>query len=365
MMNNIKKLTILLLAIGIVTACETEVAENEEQVKSVNVETKQVEPEVFESYLRLVGTVITNSDVQVAAEVSGRITEVRKNEGEVVRKGETVVKVDDRKLQQEFNRLQSTTAQSRENYERLKRLYEEQNIGSEIDYLNAKYAYEQNQAALESIKVDLENTSISAPFSGSVESIFTEAGEMVSPGTLVYRLINKSDKKVLIGVPARYSGAVDLGDNAEIWFDFDPDTRYQLPVTFIGSSIDPRNRTFEVEIRLPVDISQIKVDMIANVRLRTERIEDAIVVSEQYIFQKEGNDVVYLFDQNGQGEAIASEKVVSLGSAYGNAVVIEDGLNAGDELITLGASYLQDGSRIQKAEEVQSEMAANKENGSE
>ncbi|WP_234569141.1 efflux RND transporter periplasmic adaptor subunit [Rhodohalobacter sp. 614A] len=365
MMNNIKKLTILLFALGVLSACETEVAEHEEQVKSVNIETEQVETEVFESYLRLVGTVITNSDVQVAAEVSGRITEVRKNEGEVVRKGETVVKVDDRKLQQEFNRLRATTEQSRENYERLQRLYEEENIGSEIDYLNAKYGYEQNRAALESIKVDLENTSISAPFPGSVESIFTEAGEMVSPGTPVFRLINRDDKRVLIGVPARYSGAVDLGDNTEVWFDFDPDTKYQLPVTFVGSAIDPRNRTFEVEIKLPVDISQIKVDMIANVRLRTERIEEAIVVSEQYIFQKEGNDVVYVLNQNEQGEPIASQKIVSLGSAYGNAVVVEDGLNAGDELITLGASYLQDGSRVFKAESDQSEMASNKENGSE
>ncbi|NIQ11239.1 MAG: hypothetical protein GWO08_16805, partial [Gammaproteobacteria bacterium] len=90
---------------------------------------------------------------------------------------------------------------------------------------------------------------------------------------------------VELGVPARYAGAVNLGDMAEIWFDYDTETRYQLPVTFIGNTIDPTNRTFTVEIDLPTELNQVKIDMIANVRLRTERIENAIVIGEEYVFQ--------------------------------------------------------------------------------
>lgn len=360
-MKNLQKIPIVILVLGVFYACETETAEVEQAVKTVNVETQQVEPEIFESYLQQVGTVTTNRDVQVSAEVSGRIVRLNKEEGDQVQQGEAVIKVDDRKLQQELNRLQATTNQSRENYERLKRLYEEQDIGSEIDYLNAKYAYEQNLAALESIRVDLENTSISAPFTGIVETVMTEVGEMVSPGTPVFRLISRESKKVELGVPARYAGAVDLGDMAEIWFDYDAETRYQLPVTFIGNTIDPTNRTFTVEIDLPAELNQVKIDMIANVRLRTERIEDAIVVGEEYVFQKGGNNVVYVAAQDEEGNPIAEERVVNLGSAYGNSVVILDGLAAGEELVTVGASYLQDGSRIVNVEDEQSEMVADKE----
>lgn len=364
-MKNIAKLIILSLVIGVFSACESETEETIQEVKTVNVETRHLTPEVFESYLKLVGNVTTNRDVQVAAEVSGRIIDVRKDEGEEVREGETVVKVDDRRLQQELNRLQATTEQSRENYERLKRLYEDENIGSEIDYLNAKYNYQQNNAALEGLKVDMEHTSISAPFTGVVESILTEVGEMVAPGTPVYRLISRNQKSVLIGVPARNSGSIELGDIAEVWFDFDPDTKYELPITYVGNSINPNNRTFDVKIKLPADLNKVKVDMIANVRLRTERIDYAIVIGEEYVFQKEGNNVVYLFDQDENGEPIASERVVNLGSKYGNEVVVKNGLKAGEELITLGASYLQDGSRVNKVQEKESEMAANNENGSE
>lgn len=360
-MKNVKGIIIAILAFGVFYACETETAEPEQVVKTVNVETKQLEPQVFESYLQQVGTVTTDNDVQVSAEVSGRIVNLAKKEGDNVQKGQTVIKVDDRKLQQELNRLQATTSQSRENYERLKRLYEEEDIGSEIDYLNAKYAYEQNLAALESLKVDLENTSISAPFTGIVETIFTEIGEMVSPGTPVFRLINKQSKKVELGVPARYAGQIEIGDKTEVWFDFDTDTRYELPVSHIGNTIDPTNRTFSVEIEMPSDLNQIKIDMIANVRLETERVENVIVVGEEYVYQKHGDSVVYVAGQDEEGNSIANERIVTLGPNYGNNVVIQDGLTSGEELITLGSSYLQDGSRIVKVEEVQSAMVADKE----
>ena len=96
-----------------------------------------------------------------------------------MKKGQTIVKIDDSKLRQEMFRLQAMTSQAKEQYERLKKVYEEDEIGSELDYLNAKYAYEQTNSALESIKVDLENTNIKAPFNGEVETIMVEEGEIV------------------------------------------------------------------------------------------------------------------------------------------------------------------------------------------
>ena len=101
--------------------------------------------------------------------------------------------------------------------------------------------------------------------------------------------------------------------------------------------------------------------MIANVRLQTERVEDVIVIGEEFVFQKNGNNVVYVAGQDEEGNPVATERVVSLGSAYGNDVVIQEGLTAGEELITLGASYLQDGSRIVNVEDEQSAMVADKE----
>jgi len=347
---NVKSILLMLGASMLLLGCEHKVEEVEQDVRTVNVETEVIEKQQFESFLRQVGTVVTSADVNVSAEVNGRITEVMKREGMPVRAGETVIKIDDRRLQQEVRRLRAATEQSRENYDRLKRLYDEENIGSEIDVLNSQYTYEQNASALESMRIDLENTLIKAPFNGVLEELFSEKGEMVTPGVPVFRLVSSINKKIRLGVPARFSEVVDRGDEAEIWFDFDPSKRYMLPISFIGNTIDPRNRTFRVEIELPADFDRVKIDMIANVRLRTEQFDDVIVVGEEFVFTKNGSSVVYTVDRNSSGDELAVENIVKTGSSFANRTVIHEGLNEGELLITLGASYLNDGSRIRLIE---------------
>ncbi|MEX2368766.1 MAG: efflux RND transporter periplasmic adaptor subunit [Balneolaceae bacterium] len=347
---NVNRLILLLIfTVSLVLlSCETEAPEESETelVRTVNVELLELEPEDFASYLRLVGTVTTSQDVRISAEVSGRVLEFYKREGDSVRKGGQILKIDDQKLRQEVRRLRAVTEQSRENYERLQRLYETDDIGSEIEVLNARYTYEQNQASLESMEVDLENTSIKAPFNGEIEEILVETGERVSPGTPVLRLISRSGMKITVGIPGRYSGDVDRGDEAEVWFDFAPENRLNLPISFVGSTIDPLNRTFKADLELPDDVVNAKIDMLANVRLRTHHIPEVIVVGEEFIFRRDDHYVAYVAGENEEGQPVAVERSLDLGPTYGNRVVVNEGLNAGDRLITLGSSYLQDGTRI-------------------
>lgn len=349
----------LALPLVLFSGCGAEVEEAslEDLVRSVNVEVVEVEPENFSSYLRLVGTVNTSNDVIISSEVSGRVVEFYRREGSRVRNGEPIVKIDDQRLRQEVRRQQAVTEQSRENYERLQRLYATDNIGSEMDVINARFTWEQNQAALEGLQVDLENTTIRAPFDGEVDRIDVETGEMVSIGTPVLRMISRTGLKVTLGVPARYSDVVDSGDEAEVWFDFAPERRYRLPIIFVGRSIDPRNRTFKVDLALPENLDHLKVDMLANVRLRTEFLEDVVVIGEEYVFRKEGRHVAYVAGENEQGQAVARERTLRIGPGFGGRLVVQEGLEPGDRLITAGSSYLQEMSRIRIVENEEGAVA--------
>lgn len=331
----------------------------EELVKSVNVVTSEITPTTFSSYVRVVGTVETSDDIMISAEVSGKIISYNVREGDEVRKGQTILKIDDAKLSQEKARLEAVTAQSKENYERLKKIYEEDNIGSELDYLNAKYAYEQNRSALESIKVDLENTSIKAPFNGKVEEKMMNVGEMVSPGTPVVRLIGTENYKITSGVPARYSDAIKTGDKVDVWFDTQASDTLEGTIRFVGTSINPRNRTFQIEIDLPSGINQYKVDMITNIRLKTYEQEEVVVISEEFVYSKDNHYVVYVASEDESGQMIANEIPVELGMNYKTNVIIEDGLNVGDQLITIGSAFLDQGTRITVKDNVNSSLAAN------
>ncbi|MBR9917341.1 efflux RND transporter periplasmic adaptor subunit [bacterium] len=339
---------IILITGTVLLACGGESQESETQeelVKTVNITTKTVAPSTFASYVRVVGNVETSNDIMISAEVNGRVIDYKVEEGAQVKKGQTIVKIDDSKLKQEKARLEAMTSQTKEQYERLKKVYEEDGIGSELDYLNAKYAYEQSNSALESIKIDLENTSIKAPFNGEVEAIMVEEGEMVSPGMQVVRLIGSDAYKIVAGVPARYSDAVQIGDKVDVWFDTQVKDTLNSAINYVGGSINPQNRTFRIETRLPKN-KTYKVDMIANMRLKTVEQSNVLVISEEFVYSKDNRYVVYVLSENEEGKAVANEREVKLGLSYQTNVIIEEGLAEGDKLITLGSAFLDDGMRV-------------------
>lgn len=325
---------------------EMESSEPEELIKMVNVETEVLSSEPFNSFLRLVGTVETSDDVQLSAEVSGKVFMHVVSEGQKVQKGQTILRIDDAKLSQEVARLEAVVAQYETTWKRVQTLYEEENIGSEIDYLNAKYAYDQNKSALSSLLVDLENTEIIAPFTGVVETIFVEEGEMVAPGMPAIRLIGANQFVISAGVPARYANVVELGDRVDVWFDTQVQDTLAGTIVYVANSIDPSNRTFKIDIRLPSGKTYYKVDMIANLRLNTLSLNQAVVVSEEFVYSKGEGYVMYVKGTNSEGKDIALERKVELGPSFKTEVVINRGLAPGDEIITIGSAFLNDRVRI-------------------
>ncbi|MDZ7694841.1 MAG: efflux RND transporter periplasmic adaptor subunit [Balneolaceae bacterium] len=243
-------------------------------------------------------------------------------------------------------RLEAQTEQAKEQYERLKRVFDQDSIGSEIDIINARASYRQSQSALESIKVDLENTTVNAPFDAILEDRLMEVGELTSPGTPLVRLIGADNLKIIAGVPSRYSDVIQTGDQAQVWFDFQDSDTLDLSINYVAQSIDQQARTFRVEMILPRNTANYKVDMIANVRLKTYEQDNAVVIGEEYVYQKNQQMVVYTVSENSAGERIASEKIVKMGPSFQNNVIIQQGLTPGDELITVGSSFLQDSMRI-------------------
>ena len=361
-----KKLT-LFTSLFIVTAfaaCsggeeETQSTTSEELVKSVNITTETITPSTFKSFVRVVGTVETPNDIMISAEVGGKVISYNLEEGDMVKKGQTILKIDDAKLKQEKARLEAMSSQAKENYERLKKIYDEDGIGSEIDYLNAKYAFEQSNSALESIKVDLANTSIKAPFNGRIETKMMDIGEMVAPGAPVVRIIGSDDFIISAGVPARYSDVIREGDEVEVWFDTQSSDTVYSTIAYAGNSINPQNRTFRIEIDLPKKENQYKVDMIANLRLKTDEEQNVLIISEEFVYSKEYGYVVYVLSQNEEGQAVAEERVIQLGASYKTEVVVESGLAEGDQLITLGSAFLDDGMRVTLKNKKDSNLASN------
>src|SRR5699024_259281 len=165
------------------------------------------------------------------------------------------------------------------------------------------------------------------------------------------RLIGSDQLKVSAGMPSAYSNAVAGGDTAQVWFDFHQSDTLRLPITYVGGSIDPQTRTFEVEVKLPPQDENYKVDMISNIKIPTFRKDGAIVIGEEYVFKEGDQNVVYVVAEDADGNAVARMNRVTLGPSYQNEVIISEGLGADEQLITVGASFLQDSMHIEIVEE--------------
>ena len=162
----------------------------------------------------------------------------------------------------------------------------------------------------------------------------------------IIRLIGTEEFKIAAGVPARYANVVLTGDEVDVWFDAEETDTLLSTITFVANSINPQNRTFNIEVDFPKNSENYKVEMISNIRLRTNQQANVLVISEEFVYSKEDNYVVYVLAENDKGEQVAEERVVELGNAYKTEVIIKDGLMVGDQLITLGSAFLDDGMRI-------------------
>jgi len=188
----------------------------------INVEVTAVEPERFVEAIRLTGTVEANRDVTVSAEESGVVRQVLAEKGVRVAAGQPLLRIDDEILRSQVAQAEAEASLAEETWQRRKRLWEEDGVGSELAYLEAKYAAEQAAANLATLRQRLERTTVGAPIGGVLEDRSVEVGTMVSPGTPVARIVDLNPIRISAGVPERYAADVQRGSQVVVTFDAAP-----------------------------------------------------------------------------------------------------------------------------------------------
>jgi len=346
---------LLLAAFAGVTACgdaeagdpDAEAAGEGEAgfVRIINVQTQPVVREEFVERVRLTGVVEASRDVQVSAEESGRVVETLLEKGARVQEGQAILRIDDRLLASQVDQARAAAELARETWQRRRRLWEEDQVGSELAYLEARFASEQADANLRTLQERLDRTVIRAPFGGILEDRMVETGALVSPGTPVARVVDVNPVKIAAGVPERYAPDVTVGAPATVTFDVLPQANAEAEVRFVGAAVDPRNRTFPVELRLPNSGGLIKPEMVANVTVQRRRVSNALVVPQDAVVRMAEGYQVFVVEGEGDA-ALARARPVTLGTSQANRVVVLEGLQEGDRLVVMGQKSVADGDRV-------------------
>jgi membrane fusion protein, multidrug efflux system len=302
------------------------------------VTTAPVQRQNFKHFVEIQATVEADDYIGVTSEVAGRITKLTVEEGGSVRRGQLIAELDLEQLEKQMAELEKSLELANTVYERQKRLWD-QNIGSEMQYLEAENSKERLEKSIETLDYQMSKAKIYAPASGIVETVFLQTGELASPGMPIIEILNPRKLKAVADVPENYLRAVNKGETVTVKFPA-LDQEQQARITLIGRTIDPANRTFKVEAALSDISSLIKPNLLAVMYIKDKQIDDAVTVPLEMVQQEVGGkDYVYVIGE-GKGGPVARKVYVKTGESYNGDIVIKEGLKGGETLIMEGARSL-------------------------
>ena len=292
----------------------------------------------FERFVDIQAAVEADDMVAASSETGGRILQMRFKEGDHIRKGQLVAKIDLEQIDKQVAELQTAMTLAKDVFERQSRLWK-QNIGSELQYLEAKNNVDRLEKSLETIEFQKTKANVYAPISGVIEMVGLKQGEMASPGMPIIQILNTNKVKVVADIPETYLGKIKRGETVTIKFPA-LDKEIQAKISQIGRTIDPANRTFEAEINLNNSKGIYKPNLLASMLINDFEAKNVPVIPVEMVQQEvSGKDYVYIKATSEKGE-IAKKVYVETGENYNGEVIIKSGLTGGEEMIMEGARGL-------------------------
>jgi membrane fusion protein (multidrug efflux system) len=333
----------ILLSISLLPSChdrQKQPAQAALAQKPVAVNAIVVTPKTIENKIYSTGNILANEEVEIRAEVPGRITSINFQEGTDVRKGELLVKINDSELQAELKKLMLDEKLAEDDVYRKEKLLELKAISQEeLDIsLNQLGVI---QAQIELLKARIEKASIYAPFHGKIGLRYVSPGGYISSSMLIARMQQIDPVKIEFNVPEKYN--TDIRKDMEIMFEVaGSDSIFTAHVYAIDPRIDPSTRTFTVRARCANPSGLLKPGAFSNVSIILEKLTDALVLpSDALIPDIKGEKV--LLSRKGKVETV----YVHIGIRTDSDVQITDGISINDTVIVSGLLQLRDQMSVQ------------------
>ncbi|WP_405227402.1 efflux RND transporter periplasmic adaptor subunit [Dokdonia sp. Asnod1-B02] len=312
--------------------------------KEVLITTMTVKDTLFNHFIEVQGNVETKQNVLIYPEYQGTLSRVLVKEGQRVRKGQLLARIDDGGLGSQVAQVESQAALAKTTFERQQRLWD-QKIGSEIQYLQAKTQYESSQNMVNQIKSQLGKTTVNAPFSGVIDEVITDQGTVVAPGVAIFRIVNLDNMYVAAEIPESYLPTVTAGKTVKVEFPVLGES-IDATVRQTGNYIKPSNRSFAIEVDVPNKDGKVKPNLTARLSINDYTAENAILIPLNVINENaDGEQYVYIAFAKAD-EMIAQQKIITTGKSQGDRIEVLSGIEVGDKIIVEGARSVKDNQAV-------------------
>ncbi len=311
-----------------------------DKVPVVQVAIMEVQPTPMRDVLLLPGETEAWQDVRVASDMAGRVEWIGPREGEQVKKGDLLVKVDVSALKAALDRAQAAFDLADELYQRRQQLYDGKLIAKEdLDRSVTERALALGN--LRQAKVEYERGFARAPIDGVVNYLFVDEGEFIDRGKPLLDLVNVDKIKINVSVPELDVRYLRTGQKTLVTVDAFRDRQMTGTVDFVAYKADPATKTFLVRVLIDNQGHDIRPGMIARVAFMRRVIPDALSAPLFALVDKGGERILFV-----EKDGVAHARSVSLGIIERDRVQITKGLEVGDHLIVQGQTEVEEGMRV-------------------
>lgn len=317
--------------------------------KATLITTTKIDKQTFEHYVEVSGGVKSRKNVMISAENMGSVNQILVKEGYEVSKGQLIMSMDIELYQRSLDQLKTELTFAETMFEKQSNLWN-QNIGTEVQYLQSKNRKEALENEIANIKTQISKSQIRAPFQGTIENVLVREGEMAQMGSPLVRIVNHRDMYIKADLSESHIGKFKKGDKVIIHFPSINKT-IESKISSVGQIIDEMNRTFSIEALLPRTKFTIKPNLLAVVKMKDFEENDAIVISTKLIQKDNKGEFVFIVDIDND-ESIAKKVQIDRGITYKNYTMITNGLSGNETLINEGFREVANGNKVKVVENV-------------
>ncbi|MBB4046292.1 efflux RND transporter periplasmic adaptor subunit [Bacteroides reticulotermitis] len=336
-----KLVAIYLLGIAFMMyGCSSE-KRNEGEGKRITVKTTTIGYTSSEVRREYIGEVEGENEVDVSFQVNGNIEKVYVQEGQSVQKGQLLARLNTTSLQSIYDAAKSTLVRAQDAYDRLSILYKNNSL-PEIKYVEVQTALEQSRSAERLARKNLSECSVYAPFSGLINKRYVEAGTNVLPGSPIYNLVSIHTVKVKVAIPEQEISGMKNGQTCHVKISALNNESFDGVIVEKGVSAHPVSHTYNIKVKLANKNLDIMPGMVCKVYVSGNPVADSrymLIPLRAAQLDRDGKHFVWLKDK--ENKVIRQEIV--LGRLVGNEVVVTQGLQEGDLLITEGYQHVSPG----------------------
>lgn len=343
MKNNFFTPLILAVFMLATTGCDSDPKSQANTVipeKAIKVVTAEVIPVTIEDTLNLPGETEPDKDVCVSSESSGTVVWLGVKEGDRVKRGQLLARLDGASSDAKFDRAKAAKRLASEQLRRRAQLLEKGVLAQE-EYDQIQAELDQSEASLKEMQVNVEYGIVRAPISGIINKRYIDRGERLDAGSNVVDIVDPSIIRTFINVPEMDISYIKKGQKVTVSVDALPGKTWDGVIDFVSFKADKFSKTFEVKVLTDNTSGEIRAGMLARVSLLRRTVKNAVTTPLYAIINQGGERIIYV-----EKDGVAKVRTVELGVIEGERAQITKGLKPGEKLIITGHTMVEDGMKV-------------------